>query len=116
MCYQRPHELYLFTLLKCYIDIEISVWHETNIILFFIAPSPAADDGKKDEELHTLQLELENLKLNLTEKESSIGRLVSINPSVVFIYFIVLIISVSVQGCSIKTYDGSLKNIYGWLA
>jgi hypothetical protein len=56
MCYQRPHELYLFTLLKCYIDIEISVWHETNIILFFIAPSPAADDGKKDEELHTLQL------------------------------------------------------------
>lgn len=43
------------------------------------------DDGKKDEELHSIQLELENLKLNLTEKESSIGRLVSINPSVVFI-------------------------------
>ena len=90
------------------------------MILFFIAPSPAVDDGKKDEELHTLQLELENLKLNLTEKESSIGRLVSINPSVVFIYFILLIISVSVQGCSIKTYevpgDSSLKNIYGWLA
>ena len=106
--------IYFIKMLHWYRNFSVT-WNKYDSF-FFIAPSPAVDDGKKDEELHTLQLELENLKLNLTEKESSIGRLVSINPSVVFIYFIVLIISVSVQGCSIKTYDGSLKNIYGWLA
>ena len=46
-------------------------------LLFISAPSPAVDDGKKDEELRSLQLELQNLKLNLTEKDSSIERLVS---------------------------------------
>lgn len=70
------------------------------------------DDGKKDEVLHTLQLELENLKLNLTEKESSIGRLVSINPSVVFIYCILLIISVSVQYFNYIHDKNRFKNNY----
>lgn len=66
------------------------------------------DDGKKDEVLHTLQLELENLKLNLTEKESSIGRLVS----VVFIYCILLIISVSVQYFNYIHDKNRFKNNY----
>ncbi|XP_052068337.1 general vesicular transport factor p115-like [Mytilus californianus] len=39
------------------------------------APSPAVEDGKKDEELCSLQQELENLRLNLTEKDSALNRL-----------------------------------------
>lgn len=48
------------------------------VLIFIVAPSPAVEDGKKDEELRSLQQEMENLRLNLTEKDSALGRLVSI--------------------------------------